>query len=62
MKERPCATKLIFFSLYRTTKLLKTSLIRMNKDGLNSLKYNLLKTVSHLLYTHLVAEVDPDAM
>ena len=47
-------TKLLYFS-YPRFKLLSTSTKRMNKDGLNSLKYDILSIAnSSILYTHIL--------
>jgi hypothetical protein len=34
----------------------------MERDGLNTLKYNILQTDSYPLYTHIKVEVDPAAV
>ena len=46
----------ISLSLFRHTKL-ENSEERMEIDGLNSLKYDIVKTEEHPLYTQVVVDV-----
>lgn len=39
-------------------KLLTSARGRMHSDGLSSLKYKLVKSVEHLLYTHILVQLD----
>ena len=41
---------------------LKTSSGRMKTDGLNSLKYDIVKTEEHPLHTQITVNVDPNAV
>jgi hypothetical protein len=41
---------------------LRTSAKRMTTDGLNSLKYDIVKTEEYRLYTQITVNVDPDAV
>ena len=41
---------------------LRTSAKRMATDGLNSMKYDIVKTDEYQLYTQITVNVDPDAV
>jgi hypothetical protein len=38
-------------------KVLHTAHIRINSDGINNVKYNLLNTILYHLYTHFLIDV-----